>query len=227
VPIQVPVSGPPPPGTLNVAVTVRLEFMVTVQVPVPEHAPDQAANVEPELGVAVSVTTVPAAKLRQPEPHEVPAGEELTVPLPVPVVVVVRVNCCTDATPKVAVTVRLEFMVTVQVPAPEQAPDQAANVEPELGVAVSVTTVPAAKLRQPEPHEVPAGEEATVPLPVPVVVVVRVNCCADAKSNVAVRVWLELIVTEQAPLPEQAPLHPAKVEPGLALAVNCTTVPAR
>ena len=39
----------------------------------------------------MSVTTVPAAKLRQPEPHEVPAGEELTEPLPVPDVVMVRV----------------------------------------------------------------------------------------------------------------------------------------
>jgi len=37
------------------------------------------------------VTTVPAAKLRQPEPHEVPAGEELTEPLPVPCVDLVRV----------------------------------------------------------------------------------------------------------------------------------------
>jgi hypothetical protein len=75
---------------LNVAVTAWLEFIVTVQLPVPEQAPDHPANVEPVFGVAVSVTAVPAAKLRQPEPHEVPAGKALTVPLPVPDVDMVR-----------------------------------------------------------------------------------------------------------------------------------------
>jgi hypothetical protein len=77
--------------TLNVAVTVWFELIVTVQPPVPEQAPDHPANVEPVFGVAVSVTTVPAAKLRQPEPHEDPVGEELTEPLPVPGVDMVRV----------------------------------------------------------------------------------------------------------------------------------------
>jgi len=67
-----------------------LEFIVTLQLPVPEHAPDQPAKVEPMLGCAVRVTVVPAAKVRQPEPHEVPVGEELTVPLPVPDAPVVR-----------------------------------------------------------------------------------------------------------------------------------------
>ena len=91
---------------MNVAVTDRFEFIVTVQVPVPEHAPDHPANVEPVFGVAVSATTVPAAKLRQPDPHEVPAGEELTVPLPVPEVVMVKVGltpefefCTVSSTP--------------------------------------------------------------------------------------------------------------------------------
>jgi hypothetical protein len=45
---------------LKVAVTVWFEFIVTVQVPVPEQAPDHPANVETAFGVAVSVTTVPA-----------------------------------------------------------------------------------------------------------------------------------------------------------------------
>ena len=66
-------------------------FIVTVHVPVPVQAPDHPAKVEPVAAVAFSVTTVPAAKLRQPEPHEVPEGEEVTVPLPVPNVVMVRV----------------------------------------------------------------------------------------------------------------------------------------
>ena|ERR1700733_394278 len=76
---------------LNAAVTAWLALIVTVQPPVPEQAPDQPANVEPVFGVAVSVTTVPTAKVWQPEPHEVPVGEELTVPVPVPDVVMVRV----------------------------------------------------------------------------------------------------------------------------------------
>jgi hypothetical protein len=160
---------------LNVAVTDRFEFMVTLQPPVPEHAPDHPANVEPVFGVAVNVTAVPAAKLRQPEPHEVPVGEALTVPLPVPVVVMFRVGLTVAVRLNAAVTDRFEFIVTVQLPAPEQAPDHPANVEPAVGVGVSVTTVPAAKLRQPEPHEVPAGEEPTVPLPVPDFVIVRVG----------------------------------------------------
>jgi hypothetical protein len=78
-------------GAENVAVTAWLELIVTVQLAVPEQAPDHPANAEPVLGVAVSMTTVPAAKLRQPDPHEVPGGDALTVPLPVPDVPVVKV----------------------------------------------------------------------------------------------------------------------------------------
>ena len=44
---------------MNVAVTVRAWDIVTVQVPVPEHAPLQPPNVEPDAAEAVSVTTVP------------------------------------------------------------------------------------------------------------------------------------------------------------------------
>lgn len=145
-----------------------------MQLPVPEQAPDQPVNVEPVFGFAVSVTTVQEAKLRQPEPHEVPTGEALTVPLPVPAVVMVRVGLTVAIRLKAAVTASLELIVTVQLPVPVQAPDHPANAEPVFGVAVSVTTVPAAKLRQPEPHEVPGGEELTAPLPVPDIAMVRV-----------------------------------------------------
>src|SRR5947207_5665704 len=47
---------------LNVAVTDRATFIVTVQLPVPEQAPPQPANVASENGVAVRDTTVPAAQ---------------------------------------------------------------------------------------------------------------------------------------------------------------------
>ena len=46
---------------LNVAVTDRAALMVTAQLPVPEQAPLQPANVEPPAGAAVSVTFVPLA----------------------------------------------------------------------------------------------------------------------------------------------------------------------
>jgi hypothetical protein len=44
--------------------------------------------------------------------------------------------------------------------------------------------------------------------------------------NVAVTVWAELIVTVQAPVPEQAPLKPANTEPGAGAAVKVTVLPA-
>jgi hypothetical protein len=60
--------------------------MVTVQeVPVPEHAPDQPAKVDPPIGDAVSVTAAPFVKLpEQVAPQLMPAGAEVTVPVPVP-----------------------------------------------------------------------------------------------------------------------------------------------
>jgi hypothetical protein len=44
---------------LKVAVTDWLAFMVTEQAAMPVQAPLQPANVEPEAGVAVRLTTVP------------------------------------------------------------------------------------------------------------------------------------------------------------------------
>jgi hypothetical protein len=44
---------------VNVAVTVRAWLIVTVQVPVPEHAPPQPVNVHPVVGVCDRLTTVP------------------------------------------------------------------------------------------------------------------------------------------------------------------------
>lgn len=37
--------------------------------------------------------------------------------------------------------------------------------------------------------------------------------------------WLEPIVTEQAPVPEHAPLHPLKTNPEPGVAARFTTVP--
>jgi hypothetical protein len=70
---------------VNVAVTEVLAARFTAHVPVPVHPPDQPANVEPELGAAVSVTDVPLAKLAlHIVPQLMPAGLLDMVPVPAP-----------------------------------------------------------------------------------------------------------------------------------------------
>src|SRR5437016_4354858 len=111
--------------------------MVTTQLRVPEHAPDQPLNVEPELADAISVTTVPAANACvQVAEQERPAGLLLTWPAPVPAFTTVRAL----ATPNRAVTVCGAVIQTLQVRrAPAHAPDQPANAYPGAAVAVNVT----------------------------------------------------------------------------------------
>ena len=70
----------------------------------------------------------------------------------------------------------------------------------------------------------PAGLEVTVPLPVPDLPTVSVNCCVCG-VKVAVTPLAAFIVTLQPPLPEQAPLQLANVEPASGVAVSVTTVP--
>ena len=141
---------------------------VTVQVPVPVQPPPlQPENVEPAAGAAVRVTTVPLVKeVEQVAPHEMPAGELVTVPLPAPDLVTVRAK---DDCTKAAVTVVAAFMVTVQEPVPVQPPPlQPEKVEPAAGAAVRVTTVPVVNdAEHVAPHEMPAGLLVTVPLPAP------------------------------------------------------------
>ena len=72
-------------GTLNVAVTDVLAVSVRLHAAVPLQAPDHPENVEFPVGVAVSVTGVPFAKLApHVEPQLIPAGLLATVPVPVP-----------------------------------------------------------------------------------------------------------------------------------------------
>ena len=128
------------PSRLKVAVTVWLEFKVTAQVPVPEQPPPlQPVKVEPAVAAAVSVTLVPGERVSTQAPGQLmPAGLLVTVPLPVPVTVTERSGKGVN----VAVTDRLDVMVTTQVPVPEQpAPLHPVKVKLAPGVAVSVTWV--------------------------------------------------------------------------------------
>jgi len=120
---------------------------------------------------------------------------------------------------KVAVANKFEFMTSVQVPAPEQAPDHPEKLDPGPGEAISRTIVPLVYLG-------PDGLAATVPLPVPAYAMVKVNCGGmEMRLNLAVTNRFELMVTLQAPVPEHAPDHPAKVDPELGEAVSETICP--
>jgi hypothetical protein len=162
-----------------------LALSVIVQVPVPLQGPDQPAKFELPLGFAVSVKTVPCTKLAlQFEPQLIPAGLLITVPSPDPdlftvsVAVGARLNVATTAFSPGAITV-------VQVPVPVHPPPlQPANIDPDDGVAVSVTILPVGnEALQLFPQLIPAGVLVTVPVPVPILLTVRVEGTA---LNVAV-----------------------------------------
>jgi hypothetical protein len=75
----------------KLAVTAFAASMATMQVPVPEHAPDQPVKVDEAVGVAVSVTVAPAAKAaEQTLPQAMPEGADVTVPVPAPLLSTVK-----------------------------------------------------------------------------------------------------------------------------------------
>ena len=63
VPLPVPTFNTATPTTCatNAAVTDRAWFIVTMQVPEPEHAPPHEPNIAPAPGLGTSVTLVPSA----------------------------------------------------------------------------------------------------------------------------------------------------------------------
>jgi hypothetical protein len=167
---------------LNVAVTEVAAVTVTTQVSVPLHAPLHPANTEPPDGVAVNVTCVPLAKLpEQPSGQSIPSGELVTFPLPVPASFTVNTKFIEVPAVKFATTVVACVIVTVQVPVPSHGPaPQPANVDPFVGVAVRVTSVPLVKFAvHVDGQEIPAGELVTVPVPVPPSVTVSPTVVAD------------------------------------------------
>lgn len=122
----------------NVAVTLLPAVIVTVQVLVPEQAPDQPEKLSPADGVAVSVTIVPYENVVEQVPgQEMPAGELVTVPLPLTLT-----ESVSGSAVNVAVTLVELNSVTWQAPVPEQAPDQPVKLCPAEGEAVRLTVVP-------------------------------------------------------------------------------------
>ena len=202
--------------------TVVFAPSVTVQVLVPEQPPPlQLVKVEPAVGVAVRVTTVPLANEAEHDaPQAMPVGALVTVPLPAPLGLTVSVKSGT----KVAVTVVSAPSVTVHGPVPAQPPPlQPVNVEPPAGAAVRVTAVPVVKVAaQVVPQEMPAGALVTVPLPAPLGITVSVWI----GMKVAVTVVAPLSVTVHGLVPEQPPpLQPVKAKPAAGVAVSATAVP--
>jgi len=121
-------------------------------------------------------------------------------------------------------------IVKVQEPVPEHGPLQPANTDREEdGAAVSVTVLPAliALVFVQVPEVAPdvtvqlmPPVPLTVPLPVPAPDTVTV-----VALNVAVTDCAAVMLTVQAPVPEQAPPQPTNEVPAGALALRETDVP--
>jgi hypothetical protein len=125
---------------------------------------------------------------------------------------------------KIAFTVLIALIVTVQVPVPLQAPDQPVKVLPEVGVAVrEIIVFNATLVEQLDPQEIDPPELETVPVPVPDLVTKRV--IADPEANTALTDFTAFTLTTQVPVPLQAPDQPLKLYPDDGVAVSVTEVP--
>ena len=75
------------------------------------------------------------------------------------------------------------------------------------------------------PQFIPSGEEVTTPVPVPALLTVMDGVPGGGvKVKAASTLEAAFMVTVQAPVPLQAPLQPAKVEPLAAVGVSVTIV---
>jgi len=143
---------------LKVAVTDSAADMVTLQLPVPEQAPLQPANVDPAPAVSVRVTTVPLLKLAlQVLGQLMPLGLLLTEPVPVPATETERVSTVAVVTVTVTMLevelgyVPLPTNVAVTELAPSWSADPGTDSEqvPALNVQLPSAVDPAAKLALP------------------------------------------------------------------------------
>jgi hypothetical protein len=164
-------------NAVKLADTPSAACIVTMQVPVPLHAPPHPAKVEPPAGAAVNITCVPDWKLAlQMDPQLIPDGSLVTVLEPVPVDATERLKL--GIAVKVAVTLSAALIVTMQELVPlHPAPDQPAKVDPAAAEAVRVTdelkTNGAAHCLAPQ--LIPAGVLVTTPLPVPFSATVKLS----------------------------------------------------
>src|SRR2546430_17702704 len=130
-------------------------------------------------------------------------GMLVTVPAPAPLGVTVSVKIGA----KVAVTVVAADIVTVQGPVPVQPPPlQPRKTEPALGVAVSTTTVPLAKLAvQVAPQLLSPGLLVTVPAPAPLRLTVSVKIGVKVTATLAAA----LMATVSGPVTVHTSLPPS------------------
>jgi hypothetical protein len=215
----------------KVAVTLRFVWPtcgVITQLASPVQSPDQPVNRLPVAGVAARVTLVPvktSSKQSLPQLKPVPA----TVPVPLPVLVT-----RTPAMPrKSAVVLTLAFMVNAQVRFVRPLhgpPDQLRNRLPMFGVACRTTGVPRSTSRAQAPlssGQTPPGPAMTPTLPCPRVpggvATAKVRPWTVAKLAFTLRAVVMLTV--QAPVPEQSPTQPAKIEPAAGCGSSVTLLP--
>lgn len=113
-------------------------------------------------------------------------------------------------------------MVTAQLAEPVHAPDQPLNWDMPPSSAARVTVEPSAKFaaQVPDWQDMPAGEELTVPPPD----TFTTSVCG-LSMNRAVADLEASMVTEQVPVPLQAPIQPAKMLSVVGVAVRMTDVP--
>lgn len=151
-------------------------------------------------------------------PHEMPAGLDVTVPVPVPFFVTVNA-CCVSV--KFAFTAFIAVIETLHVPVPVHAPPQPVNVEPVVAAGVNVTIAPESKLNvHVAPHEIPVGDDVTVPAPLDPFVIVSAYFL---RLKVAVIAAALSVATTHGVVPEQPPFaQPANTDSSAGVAVNVT-----
>jgi hypothetical protein len=203
----------------------------------PEQAPTHSRKTELGPGIAARVTTVPGVYeyvhvCGTPGvvlPQFAFGGSTFTMPRPFSTLSTVTASDCGPR--NLAATDVAASTVTWQAPLPEQAPTHSRKTELGPGIAARVTTVPGV-YEYVHVCGVPGvllpqywfgGITFTMPRPFSTLSTVTASDCGP--RNLAVTYVAASTLTWQAPLPEQAPAHSRKTEPGPGVAARVTTVP--